>query len=104
MDNDERFLFTHDIPSFVELEFKLKLAKSTIARAVSPAVGIGPKPDAFWGRRPVFKPDTVRAWVRSRLLPAPATLVTKKETPPLARRGNRVNEHGTDIRSPDETQ
>jgi hypothetical protein len=49
-----------------------RTSHSTMAKYCSPAVGIGPPSEGYWGRLPTFKPSRVREWARSRLRPSRA--------------------------------
>jgi hypothetical protein len=85
--SDEKFLFFDQLPAFLERETGLRLSVPTLHKICSPGIATGPRPAAFWGRRPVFKPSTVLEWARARLSSVPTNISPKRETPPLVRRG-----------------
>ena len=47
-----------------------RTSHSTMAKYCSPAVGIGPPSEGYWGRYPTFKPSRVLDWARARMRPA----------------------------------
>jgi hypothetical protein len=98
MDGD-RYLFVNDIPSFLKEHTGLRLGMSTIKRMTSPGDGSGPKPDGFWGRRPVFKTATVLEWALARVGSGrPANSSNEKNAPPKRGKLRDLND-ATDTRA-----
>lgn len=84
---DEKYLFFDQLPAFLAERTGLRLCKATLHKICSPGVATGPKPAAYWGRRPVFRPTDVLEWAQTKLSAVPTNISPKKETPPLKRRG-----------------
>jgi hypothetical protein len=74
--SEEKFLTTADIPAFLRDNRGIKVGRSTIEKWVSPSINRGPRPAAYWSRRPLFKPSDVLAWADARLR-RPSTSTTE---------------------------
>jgi hypothetical protein len=59
----------HELARFLNGE-GFKTSHSTLAKYCSPAIGIGPPSEGYWGRLPIFKPSRVREWALARIRPA----------------------------------
>jgi hypothetical protein len=103
--SDEKFLFFDQLPAFLEEQTGLRLRLGSLHKISSPGIATGPKPAAYWGRRPVFRPTDVLEWARGRLSSVPSNISPKRETPPSKRRGKReLHTNARDSTSRDSTQ
>jgi hypothetical protein len=103
---DEKYLFFDQLPAFLEEQTGLRLSKPTLWKICSPGVGTGPKPAAYWGRRPVFLPSTVLDWARAQLSARPTHIhpVPKRKAPPGGRGEKGLTRHARDRASRESAQ
>jgi hypothetical protein len=47
--------------------------KHAFHKLAQPSVGQGPPIAGYWGKRPLYRPDTSLKWARARLRPAPTS-------------------------------
>jgi hypothetical protein len=75
--NREPFLDRQAIPEFLLKEFGLRVPRSTLAKLS--ALGRGPQPAKFYGRRCLYERNAIRAWARSLMTDAPSRIDTAGE-------------------------
>ena|SRR5262252_1645744 len=67
----EPFLLMKEIGPFIRQQTGIPVSTSTVQKACSPAIGDGPKPAAWFGRRPLYARADVLAWAQARLSAEP---------------------------------
>lgn len=55
-----------------------RITYATASKLTSPKIGKGPPIDGFFGNLPVFNPEQVLSWYRSRITPQRSTLVAPR--------------------------
>jgi hypothetical protein len=63
----EKYLYMQDVPPLLKEQMGIRMSLASVEKKFSPKVGQGPKPAAYWGNRPVYRPADVLEWAKARL-------------------------------------
>jgi len=84
--NSEPFLTRQQAADFIRGELGRPMSFSTLTKLC--ALGEGPAPTAWWGRRPLYSRDGLRAWADARTTTVRHALSLSRnqqsDSPPLA--------------------
>jgi hypothetical protein len=83
----EPFLTQREIAKFVREATGIPIGDSTILKLCSPAIGGGPQPSTYFGRRPLYAPSEVLRWAKASLSPKPRP-TAHPTLPPKPKREN----------------
>src|SRR5215510_10193613 len=67
----EPFLTQREIAKFVREATGIPIGDSTVVKLCSPAIGGGPQPSIYFGRRPLYDRAEVLRWAKARLSTEP---------------------------------
>jgi hypothetical protein len=71
LNSSEPLLTLGEIAPFIKAQTGIPFGFNTIKKVVSPSIATGPKPAAYLGKRPLFRPSDVLSWARSHLSTRP---------------------------------
>jgi hypothetical protein len=85
-DPSEPLLTQGQIPSFVTEMTGIPIGVSTVKKLCAPSIGDGPRPAAWFGKRPLYERAEVLRWAKARLTatprPTPHNWPDKSQNPP----------------------
>jgi hypothetical protein len=85
-DPSEPLLTQGQIPSFVTEVTGIPIGVSTVKKLCAPSIGDGPRPAAWFGKRPLYERAEVLRWAKARLTatprPTPHNWPAKPSKPP----------------------
>jgi hypothetical protein len=68
--SDEPLLTAAQAVEFLNNTVGVPTSKSSFSKETMPSRATGPVPTAYWGKRPLWTPSSLRAWAKGRMRPA----------------------------------
>jgi hypothetical protein len=62
-----RFLTAFQAVEFLSNELGIPTSRSSFSKETMPSRATGPVPVAYWGKRPLWTPSSLRSWAAARL-------------------------------------